>query len=411
MSELGLHPARVPDGFGELGGELSIGGRRASDWAAEAGTPLFVYDRALVAARVAGLRAALPDAVRLHYAIKANPMPELVAWMRGQVDGFDVASGGELALAVAQGIAPERIGFAGPGKRDAELTAAVQAGATLNIESAGEFARAIAIANAASRPLRAALRINPDFDLKGSGMRMGGGAKPFGVDVDQAPALLRAMAVHGVDFRGFQIFAGSQNLDAARLIEAERATIALAARLAENAPGPVYHLNLGGGFGIPYFPADKRLDVEAVGEALGEAWATRPAILADTVPIIELGRYLVGEAGVYLTRVVDRKVSGGETFLVTDGGLHQQLAASGNFGTVIRRNYPVANASRFAEPAAERVNVVGCLCTPLDRLGERVALPHSEVGDLVAVFMAGAYGLTASPTAFLGHSAPAERFA
>lgn len=410
MSEIGLHPARVPDGFGQLGGELAVGGRRASDWAREAGTPLFIYDRALIAAKIAGLRATLPREVRLHYAIKANPMPELVGWMRGQVDGFDVASGGELAMAIAQGIAPDRIGFAGPGKRDGELSAAIDAGATLNIESAGEFARARAFATAADRPLRAALRINPDFDLKGSGMRMGGGAKPFGVDVDQAPALLGAMAAPGVEFKGFQIFAGSQNLDAARLIEAERATIALAARLAEHAPGPLYHLNLGGGFGIPYFPADKRLDVEAVGAALGEAWATRPTILAGTTPIIELGRYLVGEAGVYLTRVVDRKVSGGETFVVTDGGLHHQLAASGNFGTVIRRNYPLANATRFAAPAAETVNVVGCLCTPLDRLGERVALPRSEVGDLIAVFMAGAYGLTASPTAFLGHPAPAERF-
>lgn len=406
----GVHPARVPPGFDSIGGELGVSGRPVSAWVAQAGTPLFLYDRAIIAARIAGLRAALPREIALHYAIKANPLPELVAWIGGQVDGLDVASGGELEVALAAGVVAERVSFAGPGKRDGELAAAIRAGAILNIESLGELDRAAAIAAATGRSLRAALRVNPDFDLKGSGMRMGGGAKPFGVDVDQAPAVLAAMRAYGVDFQGFQIFAGSQNLDAGRLIEAERATVALAARLAEHAPGPVRTLNLGGGFGIPYFPADRALDVAAIGAALGETWATRPAVLRDTRGIIELGRYLVGEAGVYLTRIVDRKTSGGETFLVTDGGLHHQLAASGNFGTVVRRNYPLANASRFDTPAAEIANVVGCLCTPLDRLGDRVALPQSKIGDVIAVFMAGAYGATASPAGFLGHPPPAERF-
>ena len=406
-----IHPARVPEEFGIIGGELAIGGRGASDWAAENDTPLFVYDRAIIAARIARLRAALPAGVALHYAIKANPLPELVGWIGGRVDGLDVASGGELAVAIAAGIAPDRISFAGPGKRDDELRAAIGAGATVNLESAGELERAVTIGAALGICPRLALRINPDFELKASGMRMGGGPRQFGVDADQAPAVLARMAEAKVDFRGFQIFAGSQNLNVDSLIETQARTISLAGELAGHAPCPPPHVNIGGGYGIPYFPSDRALDIERVGTALGSALAGRSKLLAHTRFIVELGRYMVGEAGVYLTRVVDRKVSRGEVFLVVDGGLHHQLAASGNFGTVVRRNYPLANATRFGEPAAETVNVVGCLCTPLDRLGDKVALPATQAGDLIAVFMAGAYGASASPAAFLGHPRAAERLA
>ncbi len=404
-----LHPARIPPGFGAVAGELAVAGRPASAWVAESDTPLFLYDRTLIEARIARLRAALPGGVALHYAIKANPLPELVRWMAERVDGLDVASSGEVAVALAAGASPDRISFAGPGKRDDELRAAVGAGVTVNIESAGELERAVGIAAGLSLRLRAALRVNPDFELKASGMRMGGGPRQFGVDADQAPAVLARMAEAGVAFQGFQIFAGSQNLSAESLIETQARTVALAADLARAAPGPPPYVNIGGGYGIPYFPNDRPLDLEAVGAALGETLAKRPSILANTRFIVELGRYLVGEAGVYLTRVIDRKISRGETFLVVDGGLHHQLAASGNLGTVVRRNYPLANATRFGEAAAETATVVGCLCTPLDRLGERVALPVTNVGDLIAVFMAGAYGASASPAAFLGHPPARER--
>jgi diaminopimelate decarboxylase len=165
---------------------------------------------------------------------------------------------------------------------------------------------------------------------------------------------------------------------------------------------------LGGGFGIPYFANDPTLDIKAVGLALDAALSALPPIAANTHFCIELGRYLVGEAGVYLTRIVDRKVSHGETFLVTDGGLHHQLAASGNFGTVIRRNYPIAIATRYDAEPDEVVSVVGCLCTPLDRLSDQAHLPQAKVGDLVAVFCAGAYGASASPANFLGQGAAIE---
>lgn len=402
--------SHIPPGFAAIGGELAIAGRPASAWVAEAGdTPLFVYDAGRIAARIDELRAALPPGVAVHYAMKANPMPALLRWIAPRVDGIDVASAGELAVALAAGADPARISFAGPGKRDRELAAAIDAGITLNLESEGEFERALV--QSAGRPFRVAVRVNPPFDLKGSGMRMGGGAKPFGIDAERVPALLARIGETHAVFEGFHVFAGSQNLSADAIVEAQRATVALVAALAAHAPGPVRHVNLGGGFGLPYFPGDAPLDLAAVGAGLAETLANRPTVLETTQFALELGRFLVGEAGVYLTRVVDKKMSLNETFVVVDGGLHHQLAASGNFGTVIRRNYPLANASRFGDSGVMKVNVVGCLCTPLDRLGDRVDLPETGVGDLIAVFMAGAYGRTASPAAFLGHPAPLEVFA
>lgn len=399
----------IPPGFAAIDGELAIGGHKASDLVAEAGSPLFVYDGALLTARVAALRAALPERLALHYAMKANPHPQVLRHMAMLVDGFDIASGGELLLAEAAGVPAARISFAGPGKRDADLEAAISRGVTLNLESAREAERALAIADRLGRAPRLAIRVNPDFDLKGSGMKMGGGAKPFGVDAATVPALARRIIAAGAEWRGFHIYAGSQTLDAAAIAEMQAATIALAARLAAQSGAPLPACNLGGGFGIPYFPGDAPLDLDAVGAALGEQFAALPDELQDTAFCIELGRYLVGEAGVYLARIVDRKESHGEVFLVTDGGLHHQLAASGNFGTVVRRNYPSAIATKFGAPPAEEASIVGCLCTPLDRLADKGGFPRAEEGDLVAVFCAGAYGASASPMQFLGHGPAAER--
>ncbi|WP_288990782.1 pyridoxal-dependent decarboxylase, exosortase A system-associated [uncultured Sphingopyxis sp.] len=400
----------IPPGFAaDADGMLRIGGRRADALADAAGdTPLFVYDRAMLTARAAEWRAAMPREVQLHYAMKANPFAPLLAHMATIVDGFDVASGGELALALASGMAAEHISFAGPGKRDRELEAAIAAGATLNLESAGEGARALAIADRIGTRPRLAVRVNPDFDLKGSGMKMGGGAKPFGVDADAVPALVRMLIDAGADWRGFHIFAGSQALDADAIADTQAQTVALAARLAEAVGATPPLVNLGGGMGVPYFPGDRAVDAATVGARLAETLGARGAALAESGFAMELGRWLVAEAGVYLMRVVDRKVSHGETFLVTDGGLHHQLAASGNFGTVIRRNYPIAVAGRFGRGVDETVSVVGCLCTPLDRLGDQVGLPRADVGELIALFQAGAYGASASPAAFLGQGPARE---
>lgn len=399
----------IPAGYEAIGGELAIGGRRASELVAETGrTPLFAYSRAHLDGRMAELRAALPARVGVNYAVKANPHLAVIGHMAGLVDGFDIASSGELGLCIAVGIDPARISFAGPGKRDDELEAAIAAGVTLNCESAGEGKRALAIGQRLGVRPRIAIRVNPGFELKGSGMKMGGGAKPFGVDADKVPDLARHLIAEGAEWRGLHIFTGSQTLSAEAIIESQANVLALAAELAESIGAGLPKLNMGGGLGIPYFPGDTPVDLPRVGAALAEQMAQLPAVLEDSEICLELGRYLVGEAGVYLCRIVDRKESHGVTYLVTDGGLHHQLAASGNFGTVVRRNYPSAIATRYGAEPTEEVNIVGCLCTPLDRLADNAAMPRAEVGDLVAVFCAGAYGASASPSAFLGHGPAAE---
>lgn len=395
----------IPSGFSALEGELAIGGQRVSALVEQAGgdTPLFVYSAELIRQRIADLKKAMPDRLSVHYAIKANPYKPILELMSGLVDGFDIASVGEFTEVSTAGIDPRLVSFAGPGKRDDELEAAIAAGVTLNLESANEARRALAIAERLGTMPRLAIRVNPSFELRGSGMKMGGGAKQFGVDEELVAPLAREIIAAGAEWRGLHIFAGSQALDAQAIVETQANTLDLAARLADEIGKPLPVLNMGGGFGIPYFHGDQPLDVVTVGEALKQRFEQLPESLRETEFAIELGRYLVGEAGVYLTQIIDRKESHGQTFLITDGGLHHQLAASGNFGTVVRRNYPLAIANHFDSAPEEEANVVGCLCTPLDRLADQAALPRAEIGDIVAVFCAGAYGATASPAAFLGH--------
>lgn len=403
-------PVHAPiTGFAVDDGELVVGGQRLSRLAARVGrTPFYAYDRSLLHRRVAELRGTLPRAVRLHYAMKANPFPPLVCAMAGLVDGIDVASGGELLVALDAGAAPQEISFAGPGKREAELRQALAAGVLVNIESAREVTLLQALADELGLPARVAVRVNPDFELKGSGMKMAGGPKQFGIDADRVPEVLSRIGSAGLVFEGFHIFAGSQNLRAEAICEAQRLSYELALRLSDHAPAQVRTLNLGGGFGIPYFPGERALDISPIGANLHALVARAEREMPTAAIVIELGRYLVGEAGIYVARIVDRKVSRGETFLVADGGLNHHLSASGNFGQVVRKNYPVAIGSRMGAQALERVSVVGPLCTPLDQLAERMELPRAEVGDLFVVFQSGAYGASASPQAFLGHPACVE---
>ena len=383
-------------------GRLLLGGRTAEECVSKAGgTPMFVYHKDLVGRQIARFRMAMPDGVALHYAIKANPYGPLLRFLASHVDGFDIASAGELDRLDQADADVLPVSFAGPGKRDAELEQAIAAKVTINLESEGEAERALGIGNCLGVRPKLAVRVNPPFALKGAGMKMGGIASPFGVDADRAPALVQRLISADADWRGLHIYAGSQSLNARAIADAQRQTVALAAQIAESAGEPPPEVNLGGGFGIPYFAGDQPLDIDTIGAELAETLRAAPDVLADTRFTIELGRWLVGEAGVYLTRVIDRKQSGGRTFLITDGGLHHMLAASGNFGQLLRRNYPVAIANRFDADAQDEVTVTGCLCTPLDLLADEVMLPQAEAGDLVAIFCAGAYGLTASPGDFL----------
>ncbi len=398
-------PTHAPmDQFAVVDDCLQVGGVALPRLARRVGqTPFYAYDRRLMSERVALLRAALPPGVSLHYAVKANPMPAVVQHLAGLVDGLDVASLGELRTALDTGTSPHVISFAGPGKTERELAAAMASGITINLESEGELERAARVGGEMGERPRVAVRVNPDFDLKSSGMKMGGGPKAFGVDAERVPAMLNRIGTLSVDFQGFHIYSGSQNLRAESIVEAQTRTFELALRLAAHAPGPVRLLNIGGGFGIPYFPGDRPLDLGPVTENLRARLPEVRQRLPQAEVVIELGRYLVGEAGVYVCEVIDRKVSRGQVYLVTNGGLHHHLAASGNFGQVIRKNYPVVVGNRVRGNEREIANVVGPLCTPLDILAEKTELARADVGDLIAVFQSGAYGLTASPLGFLSH--------
>ena len=386
-----------------------VGGLPLAQLAERVGqTPFYAYDRKLIKQRVAELRAALPASVKLHFAMKANPMPAVVGYMAGLVDGIDVASAGELKVALDAGTDPREISFAGPGKREAELRQAVAAGILINIESFREVELLGAISKELSLPARVAVRVNPDFELKGSGMKMGGGPKQFGVDAELVPDLLALIGKMGLDFEGFHLFAGSQNLKAESICEAQQKSYELALKLAAQAPSPVRFLNLGGGFGIPYFPGEQVLDLAPIGDNLRMLAKRAEQDFPQASLVIELGRYLVGEAGIYVTRVIDRKVSRGQVFLVVDGGLNHHLSASGNFGQVIRKNYPAAVGTQMNAEQTEVASVVGPLCTPLDILADKMPLPLAYPNDLIVIFQSGAYGASASPQAFLGHPAVVE---
>ena len=395
--------------FPMVNGCLHVGGIPLTRLAERVGrTPFFAYDRRLISARVALLREQLPRGVMLHYALKANPMPALACHMAGLVDGLDVASAGELAVALDSGIDPAHVSFAGPGKSDGELAQSIAAGILVNVESPREVGVLAREARRLGLPARVAVRVNPGFELKTSGMKMGGGPKQFGVDAESVPALLEDIARAGLAFEGFHIFGGSQNLNAGAICETQRKSVQLAMELAAAAPAPVRVLNIGGGFGVPYFPGDRPLDLAPIARTLEQLADDVRKALPEAALVIELGRYLVSEAGVYVCRVIDRKISRGQVFLVTDGGLHHQLAASGNFGQVIRKNYPVAIGTRAPAGASEIASVVGPLCTPLDLLADRMELAQAHEGDLVVVFQSGAYGASASPNRFLSHPSPLE---
>ena len=397
------------DQFEQSDNQLHVGGYGLDQISAMLGKSVFyAYDRAVINKQVQQFRSIIPSRIKLHYAIKANPYWPVIQHLRNQVDGFDVASQKEMLLALQSGMPVADISFAGPGKTDSELLSAISAGVTLNVESAGELKRIERLGVAHKLTPQVALRINPAFELKASGMKMAGGAKPFGIDEELAFELLADIAAMQVNLRGFHIFCGSQNLKPEALIEAHQHTFALAAKLVAASPYRPDLINLGGGFGVPYFAGERRLDLAPVGQSLQQLLQQYDTALKNIELVIELGRYLVAEAGIYACQVVDKKLSRGTTYLVCNGGLHHHLANSGNFGQVIRKNYPVVIGNRLQSDATELVTIVGPLCTPLDILADRVELPTADIGDWVVVYQSGAYGPTASPQDFLGHAAATE---
>jgi diaminopimelate decarboxylase len=389
------HFAAAPDG------QLLVGGYPAEELVADAGgTPLFVYDNNIVGAQIARFRAAMPDGIALYYSVTANPYEPLLEFLGRYIDGFRVVSLGELKRLQTARLDGIPMSFAGPGKLDSELAAGIKAGATISIESEGEAARAIQAAEKAGVRPKMTVRVTPPFGIEDGCVTLGSRPSPFGVDADRVPALVLGLIEAEVDWRGLHMFAGAQCLDASALAEVHRATIDHAGDIAEAIGRPIPELNLGSGFDIACRPGDEPLDIDSVATSLNQTLCNGPPLLATTRFTIELGRWLVGESGVYLTRVIDRTESCGHTFLTTDGGGHHLIGATGSLGERGLSNFPIALAGRFGEPVDEEVTVTGCLCTPFDVLGDSVGLPRAEVGDLVAVFCAGAYSLSASPQAW-----------
>lgn len=398
--------------FGAAGGELLVGGVPVGEIAERHGTPLFIYDSGVLQRQWVALRDALPERFDIFYSIKANPNQAFLRFFLERGCGLEIASGGELCQALAAGCEPERIFFAGPGKSEAELAAALSAGVgEIHVESLLEAERIDHLARRRGRPARIALRVNPSAEVAGGSMRMGGRPAPFGIDEDQLDAVAEQIAgLRSLEVVGLHLFLGTQILDHQVLILQYRAGLETARRLAAKLNKPLDTIDFGGGLGVPYFAHEQCLDLAQLRRglaALVDEVAADPVLAAARL-IVEPGRFLAAEAGIYVARVSDVKVSRGKKFVITDGGMHHHLAASGNLGQTIKRNFPVAVVNKLDLPGSEVVDVVGPLCTPLDVLARGIHLPPAGVGDLIGVFQSGAYARTSSPLGFLSHPTPPE---
>jgi len=390
-------------------GELFVGDRPITSLADEFGTPLYIYDRSIIQWRHKIIREALPNDLQIYFAVKANPNIEIIRIMGKYYDGFDIASRGEMEKAIEAGISPKLMSFTGPGKTIDELKFAIVNNiGTISVESEREVEHIQSICKALNTSTRILIRVNPSFDLSQSGMKMGGGSKQFGIDSERVPVLINKIRNNDlILFEGIHVFSASQNLQADILINTFDKILEYASDLSSTSNIFLNNVNMGGGFGIPYFAHEKELDLESVGKGLRNILDKHQSKLPDTVYKIELGRFLAGECGIYLSRILYRKTSRNQVFLITNGGMHHHLAASGNFGqSLLRRPMPLTIANKLNNHI-EKVNIVGPLCTPLDTFGI-VDIPHANEGDLVAVLNSGAYGLSASPTCFLSHKPPKE---
>lgn len=398
--------------FKMSGGELHIGGVSVGSIANRFGSPLFVYDAAVLDRKLAHLRYTLPQQFQIYYSVKANPNQAILRRFLGKGCGLEIASGGEFYQAIQAGCSPDNILFAGPGKTEAELEFVLKQGiGELHVESSLEIKRVSALCRRLGIRARVALRINPKGESQGGAMRMGGKAAPFGVDEEQVDGVLDQILSDPVlEFQGIHLFAGTQILDDSILINQYRKGLEIANRVAQRLHHPLHTVDFGGGLGIPYFAQEQELNLDRLREPLQILMdeIRHDPMFAGTTFIVEPGRFLVGESGIYVTRVTDIKVSRGKTFLILDGGMNHHLAASGNLGQVIKRNFPVAILNKLQEDAADVVDLVGPLCTPLDTLGRDVCLPKAEVGDLIGIFQSGAYARAASPLGFLSHPSPCE---
>jgi diaminopimelate decarboxylase len=389
--------------------QLVFAGKTPSDLEHIAGgTPCYIYDRNQIKNNIIALKTLLPKKIKLHYAIKANPMPNLVAHAANYLDGLDVASHQELLTALSTGIEPGKVSIAGPGKTEKSLLAAIISGVVINVESKTELVRIQKIASLHKKQANVAFRINPDFELKGAAMKMSGGPKQFGIDAEVFTETFSMVNEQSINFVGFHIFSGSQNLSVDALLESYRKALELAFVLSEQINVLPKQINIGGGIGVSYHSGQVPVDIKSLCLGLHELLDELATKLVDTEVHLELGRFLVANAGMYLCKIVDIKESRGKTFWVCDGGMHHHLANSGNLGQVFRKNYPVFLANCIDSTLTQHVDIVGPLCTPLDIIASNISLPMGEIGGYVAVMLSGAYGASASPQGFLSQGEALE---
>jgi diaminopimelate decarboxylase len=398
--------------FGSSTSELIISGVSAATIAEYYGTPLFVYDRQVVDRNLNALRSALPAEFEIYYSVKANPNVAILCHFVSRGCGLEIASSGEFLQAIAAGCAPDKIVYAGPGKTDDELELTLGNGiGEIHIESEHEARRIDAICKRRGFTAPVAVRVNPCADSQGGAMRMGGKAAPFGTDEEKVfPLVDYLVSNSNFDFSGIHLFVGTQILDYSILAIQYCKGVKLAREVASYIKRPLRTVDLGGGLGIPYFDGETELNLKQFGLEIERLIhdVRNERAFANTRFLIEPGRFLIGEAGIYVVRIVDIKESRGKKFLIVDGGMNHHLAASGNLGQIVKRNYPVVLLQKLDCPATDTVDVVGPLCTPLDTLGRGIRLPRAEIGDFLGILQSGAYTRTASPLGFLSHPTPAE---
>lgn len=405
-------PEQVARYWGSERGQLMVGGISVPQIAISYGTPVFVYDRAIMDRKIAALRHALPPRFSISYSVKANPNPSILKVFLEGGCGLEIASAGEFQIARTAGCPVSDIVFAGPGKTEAELEHVISQGiGEIHAESQLEIERISSISARLDLRTKVAVRVNPGEESQGGAMLMGGRSAPFGIDEEALPEILRYLVSHpSLDFSGIHLFVGTQILDHQLLLTQYEKGLRIFRSAVAIAGHPLHTLDFGGGLGIPYFPGEAEIDLTGLREGLRGLMSgiQNEPCFAHAKFMVEPGRFLIGEAGVYVARINDIKVSRGKKYLILDGGMNHHLAASGNLGQVVRRNFPMAILNKIDLPASETVDVVGPLCTPLDTLGRSVQLPHIEVGDLMGIFQSGAYTRTASPLGFLSHPSPPE---
>lgn len=374
------------------------------------GTPAYIYLTDAIETRLTELRASLGAWFDVSYAMKCNPNPALLAWLAPRVDLIDVSSGGEFALACAAGWQAQRASFTGPAKRDDELRAVIAGGlGKLVIESPREARAADRIAAELGVVQPVLIRLAPDRVPKGFGDHMAGRPSPFGIDIEDAPvALPQILALPNLHVIGLHIYSGTQCLRPDAIAENWRIYMQIFRETCATHDLMPQKLVFGAGLGIPYHPGDTALSLPQIAADIGPdltAFRNEPRF-SRTKLVLELGRYLVGEAGYFVTRVISTKSSRGSRLAICDGGMNAHLAASGNFGMVLRRNYVIHKIGGGDE--VEKVDISGPLCTSIDKIGGAVLLPPLAEGDLIAIHTSGAYGPTASPLHFISHPTPRE---